>query len=118
MQFGEQVNDYIAAGGHNGNQSRQLVRHLAEDLGFQYLAAEGKEKFDDVVIQFLNSNCEQPILLECFTTPQDESDAQYILDHLIASVVPKSKQTNLIETAKAMVPQRVKRALKELLRHG
>jgi 2-succinyl-5-enolpyruvyl-6-hydroxy-3-cyclohexene-1-carboxylate synthase len=118
MQFGEQVNDYIAAGGHNGNQSRQLVRHLAEDLGFQYLAAEDKEKFDDVILQFLNFDCEHPVLLECFTTPQDESDAQYILDHLVASTVQKSKQTNLIEVAKAVVPQRVKRALKELLRHG
>ena len=118
MQFGEQVNDYIAAGGHNGNQSRQLVRHLAEDLGFLYIAAESKEKFDDVIMQFLDSKSEQPILLECFTTPQDESDAQYILDHLVASTVQKSKLTNLAEAAKAIVPQCVKRALKELLRHG
>lgn len=118
MQFGERVNDYIAAGGHNGNQSRQLVRHFAEDLGFHYLAAEGKDAFDNGIQQLLDSKSARPILLECFTTPQDESDAQYLLDHLIVSSVQKSKTLNLAASAKAMVPQRVRRAVKELLRHG
>ena len=30
--FGEAADDYIAAAGHYGNKSRQLVRHYAEDL--------------------------------------------------------------------------------------
>lgn len=118
MQFGEHVNDFIAAGGHNGNKSRQLVRHLVEDLGFQYLAVEDKDGFDGGVRQLLEPNSDKPFLLECFTTPQDESDAQYILDHLIASPSKESKRATFVDTAKAMVPQRVKNAVKELMKHG
>lgn len=113
-QFGERVNEFIAAGGHNGNQSRHLVRHLAEDLGFHYIAAEGKDHFDDIICQFLDKESKHPIIFECFTTARDESDAQYILDHLIE--LPES--ASLVKTAKAIVPKRVKRILKGFLSHG
>lgn len=33
-QFGEDTDVYIAAAGHYGNKSKDLVRHYAEDLGF------------------------------------------------------------------------------------
>ena len=117
-QFGDRVNEFIAAGGHNGNQSRHLVRHLAEDLGFHYIAAEGKDNFDDIIRQFLDQESKQPIILECFTTARDESDAQYILDHLIELPESGPSSASLVKTAKAIVPKRVKRILKGFLSHG
>ncbi len=73
-RFGEDANAYMAADGHFGNASRELVKHYAEDLGLTYLTADSKEAFHDAVKQFLAPS-DRSILLECFTRPQDESDA-------------------------------------------
>ena len=43
--FGEEADNYIAAAGHFGNKSHDLVRHYAEDLGFEYLTADNKEEY-------------------------------------------------------------------------
>lgn len=47
------ADDYIAAAGHYGNKSRQLVRHYAEDLGYEYLSAENKEDYLRQLDRFL-----------------------------------------------------------------
>lgn len=116
MQFGEHVNDYIAAGGHNGNQSRQLVRHLAEDLGFRYLAADSKERFDEHIQEFLAPGGDQPIIFECFTKPKDESDAQYALDHIYTNDSSDSSGKPFSKIVRQLVPQRVKRKIKDLIK--
>lgn len=45
-KFGEDADLFIAAAGHYGNQSKSLVKHYAEDLGFDYLCASNKEEFN------------------------------------------------------------------------
>lgn len=35
--FGDSADEFVAAAGHYGNQSPKLVKHYAEDLGFEYL---------------------------------------------------------------------------------
>ena len=42
MAFKEDVNEYMAAEGHFGRKSPCLVKHFAEDLGFEYLTASTK----------------------------------------------------------------------------
>ena len=112
--FGEQANDYIAAGGHFKNQSRDLVKHYATDLGFRYLSADDKGSFGRAMDIFLSADSEQSIVLECFTNPKLESDAQYLMMHLEESVAPNGK--SLKQMAKAVIPQRVKNAMKELMK--
>ena len=74
--FGDDADLYIAAGGHYGNKSRELVKHYAEDLGYEYMSANNKEEFLAVVDRFVTPQLtEKPMLLEVFTTNEDESDS-------------------------------------------
>ena len=80
--FGEETDNYISAAGHNGNQSSNLIKHIAEDLGYTYLSASNKEDFLKALPDFVSPEISNSIILECFTTPQDESDALYAVEHL------------------------------------
>ena len=74
--FGEDADKYIAAGGHFGNQSDRLVKHFAEDLGYEYLSARTKEEFTSLAGHFLTpETLDKPIVFEVFTETHDESDA-------------------------------------------
>ena len=74
--FGEEADAYMAARGHYGNRSHELLRHYAEDLGFEYLCATNKEEFLAAAERFTApGQAEGPMLFEVFTDSQDESDA-------------------------------------------
>lgn len=73
--FDEDADKFIAAAGHYGNKSPFLVRHIAEDLGFTYLEANGKDEFLANVGQFISVEpFEHPILFQVFTDSNDESE--------------------------------------------
>lgn len=81
--FGNDANEYMAAAGHYGNRSPQLVRHYAQDLGFKYLSATNKEEYLNALTEFITSDkCDRPILFEVFTNPEDESEAIKIANTL------------------------------------
>lgn len=109
-QFGSCTNDFIAAGGHFGNKSKLLVRHYAEDLGFKYLTASSKEEFLEVMSLFVMRESDQPILFECFTTPYEESEALRMVNTVFLQEIPPSVRL------KGFVPDRFKRAIRELVR--
>jgi len=89
-QFGEQTGDFIAAAGHYGNKSPQLVRHYAEDLGFTYLSANNKKEFLACMKTFVSPVVlERPMLFECFVDMNCDSDALEMLEHLDTSVTPE-----------------------------
>lgn len=74
--FGDDADPYMAARGHYGSQSRDLLRHYAVDLGFEYLCAEDKESYLAVLDRFVDPEPhDRPMLLEVFTDSQDESSA-------------------------------------------
>lgn len=74
--FGEDANKFMAAGGHFGQQSPQLVKHFASDLGFKYLSAKNKEEYLTHVKEFTSPQpTGQPIIFEVFTDSTDESNA-------------------------------------------
>lgn len=74
--LGDDVNKYVAAAGHFGCKSIALLRHYAEDLGFEYLSAKTKEEFDAVYPKFLRANTDgQPIVFEVFTSENNENEA-------------------------------------------
>lgn len=73
--FGEDAEPFMAAAGHFGNKSPMLVRHYAEDLGYEYLCASSKEEFLKVRERFLCPDItDKPMLLEVFTNSPEESE--------------------------------------------
>ena len=74
--FGDQADEFIAAAGHYGNQSKDLVKHYAEDLGYEYLTASNKEEFRLVYEKFIDSRItDKPMVFEVFTDSAEESSA-------------------------------------------
>lgn len=101
-KFGELADKYIAAGGHNGNKSQKLVRHFAEDLGYEYISANNKEEFLSVYERFVSPEITQSMIFEVFTDSEEESEALKIM-------------RNLMEPAFSDV---VKNSAKQLLGYG
>lgn len=84
-QLGEDAEAFLAAAGHFGNKSPQLVKLYAESLGYQYLCANNKEEFLQVVETFTSPYINnKPIIFEVFTDRKDESDALEIVLRLNA----------------------------------
>lgn len=81
-RFGMDADLYMAAAGHFGCQSKDLVKHYATDLGFEYLAASTKEELDEVAERFVNpSLTEKSMLLEVFPDYEDDVDNLDSLRH-------------------------------------
>ena len=74
--LGEAADKYVAAAGHYGNKSPELVKNYAINLGYEYLTSSNKDEFNSVINRFLTPEItEQPMLLEVFTDGDDESNA-------------------------------------------
>lgn len=108
-RFGEDSKPYMAADGHFANQSRDLVRHYATDLGLGYRAADSKAALEEALPWFLGDS-DRSLVLECFTRTEDESEAH----RLINALVPH--QTTAREAVSAALPKGVKAVLKRVLK--
>ena len=96
VQFGDRMQDYIGAGGHFGNKSKDLVRHFASDLGFAYYPVSGKEEFERTIETFLCPTLGKSAVMECFVRQKDDQAACDLLSSLegggvnsLASMLPK-----------------------------
>lgn len=102
--FGSETDAFIAAKGHFGCQSRQLIKGYAETLGFEYMCANDKEEFLSVCDRFLTpDNLTRPILLELFTNTSDEDEA-------LQRVTLISNKSKFLKSAKRIIdrPEMVK----------
>jgi hypothetical protein len=80
--FMEKADNYIAASGHYGNQSKVLVKNFAENLGFTYSSASTKEEFETLIPTFISPELsEKPILFEVFVSTHDEIQGDDIKEH-------------------------------------
>lgn len=87
------IDRYLSAGGHFGHQSPTLVRHYAEDLGYEYLSASGKEEFDKVYSRFVTPELTgKAMVFEVFTQVEDENEALYRIYNIEASAKNKAKK--------------------------
>jgi len=78
--MGDDADAFVAAAGHFGEKSPELVKSYASALGFEYLCASNKEEFTSVIDRFLTPEVsDKPMLLEAFTDSKDESDALQML---------------------------------------
>lgn len=102
-KFGNEADAFIAAGGHYGNKSRELVKHYAEDLGFEYMSASSKKEYLQQVDKFCSPEIgDKPMIFEVFTTNEDEDEALKIM-------------RNLGTTQSSLMKKAVKNAAKEVL---
>ena len=109
--LGHEAYPYICAEGHYGKQSPKLIRHYAEDLGFIYLTASGKEEYEKVLPDFLNPSSEKPILLEAFTKDTDENTALKIM-----STIRQSRKEQSKEAVKRLIGEETYGKLKKIFK--
>ena len=111
--FGDEADKYIAAAGHYGNKSHQLVRHYAEDLGYEYLFADTKEEYLQNLERFLTPEItNSPMLFEVFTNNEDESEAIRVMRNLNVSTKGMLKnvlKNTLGEKGKSLVKEIIKK---------
>lgn len=90
------VQKYIAAEGHFGHKSPDLVRHYATDLGYEYMSAWSKEDFAKCYERFITPELtDKPMIFECFTNPGDENEAlhrMWSIENTPASLKREAKQ--------------------------
>lgn len=92
-KFGDEVDPYIAASGHYGCQSKELVKHYAEDLGFEYMSASSKGEYLDHLDCFCSDQIgDKPMILEVFTNHSEESEALHIIRNLEVDAGSKAKK--------------------------
>ena len=92
--FGDVADQYIAAAGHYGNKSHRLVKHYAEDLGYEYVSASNKDEFLGNLDRFVSPQLtDKPMLFEIFTSNVDESDALKMMYNILcdSNIVIKQK---------------------------
>lgn len=88
--FGDDADKYIAAGGHYGNKSTTLIKHYAQDLGFEYICASNKEEFESVYSKFINPEIgDKPVLFEVFTESSSESEAIRLVRNVVHEIEVK-----------------------------
>lgn len=113
--LGEDVDPFIAAPGHYGNKSRELVKHFAKNLGFEYLSADNKEDYLSKMYSFLNPNItERPILFEVFTDSINESNALKSINHIIEDIPSSTDKAKKI--AKDILGEKNVRTLKKIIK--
>ena len=111
-QFGEDADKFMAAAGHYGNKSLQLLRHYAEDLGYEYMKASDKEEYLINIDRFLISDItDKPMLFEVFTNNENESDALKQMNTLISETSSKIEQS-----IKKIIPAPVKNVLRKVVK--
>lgn len=92
-KLGQEADAYVAARGHYGNQSHELLKHYAQDLGFEYMSASNKQEYLANLNRFVTSkHTEKPMLFEVFTNSQDESEALRMMSTLEVSATETAKK--------------------------
>lgn len=90
--LGDAADAYIAARGHYGNKSHQLLKHYSQDLGFEYMSADNKKEFLEFLSRFTTvEQTDRPMLFEIFTDSQNESDALRMISTLETNVAGVAK---------------------------
>lgn len=115
-RFGEDADAFMAAAGHFGNKSKLLMRHIAEDWGYEYLSCGNKEEFLSVLDHFLNPEfTSKPMLLEAFTESEDESMALETIMNFKYSAKELEKQ-KIKQTVKKVLGEKTVETVKKMLK--
>ena len=105
---------FFAAGGHNGNKSREVLKNFAKGLGFEYLKAETKDEYL-ANLDYLVSpkQHDKPLIFEIFVNVKDEDFAYEATKKTITST--KSVAKNL---ARNVLGEKNYVGIKRILKKG
>ena len=112
---GEKVHDFISAKGHFGAKSSVLLKHFAEDLGFKYMSASSKDEFMSASEEFTRPEMDKPMILECFTSAEEDRKALDVLRHKV-SYEDGTVVSGLKSVARVVLPTGVKDMLKAAIK--
>ena len=82
-EYDVDMDEFVAGAGHFGNKSSNLVRYYAESLGFKYLSVSTIDELKKKLYDFIKIDSDKPILMEVFSTAQNQSDAWEKISHLV-----------------------------------
>lgn len=115
QMLGDDADDYIAAGGHFGNQSPKVVKNFVESLGFEYICAKNKNEFYQFCEYFFNPTIlNKPIVFEVFTKSEDESEALKKIRNIKYNKFEKIK-SNSKSAIKAKIKSSGLKVIKDML---
>jgi 2-succinyl-5-enolpyruvyl-6-hydroxy-3-cyclohexene-1-carboxylate synthase len=109
-QWGSEADRFIAAAGHFGNKSPDLVRNYVKALDIEYLSASTKEEFSESADMFFSSQeRKSPMLLEVFVSSEDEDRALKLISGVAADRLTRFRN------GAARINERAKQAVKTLI---
>lgn len=88
-QFGDEADAYIAAKGHNGFRSNELMKNICNKYGITYLSCSSKKEYLEYRDMWVNFS--EPILLEVFVNDTDESNALKLMNSILINTSLKAK---------------------------
>ena len=106
------INPYVAAIGHNGAKSKELIRNYAQALGMTYISASNKEEFVSNLPQWLATG--KSVVYEVFTEEKDEE----IVFSMLRSILGErrtSPQSELKRKIKKVIGAENAHQLKKML---
>ena len=108
--FGNDADKYMAAAGHFGNKSPNLIKHYAKDLGYEYLTASNKKEYLENIKKFIGIS-PRSIIFEVFT---DMDAERHALEILLTLASPSSEEKSKL-MAKRILGERGINAVKKIL---
>lgn len=79
--FGKDADSFVAAAGHNGYKSLDLVRNVSKNLNVNYLSASSKDEFLSAVNQWIEP-CDKATVFEVFVEENGDVSALRIINML------------------------------------
>ena len=106
-RFGVKTNVYVAAQGHNGNQSKELVRGICKNLEILYISSSNKEEYLNNERYWIEKH-DKPVIHEIFFFFLSEQLAMDMINHI---AVDKRKRT-LYMIKNSFIAKMMRRMLK------
>lgn len=110
--LGNQVDTFVAAKGHYGNKSENLLKHYSEDLGYEYMSAGNKEEFLSHLSRFVDTKAHTRMMLEVFTDTENESNALSSIQSIM-----ESKDAGIKSAIISVIGDKGVKAVKKFLKH-
>lgn len=116
-QFGDDANQFMAAMGHYGQKSPELVKNYAINLGFEYVAVPNKETYLENLDHFVYPELlDKPILYEVFTDYHDESEALRLINHIVEDDSTPTASEVVKNMAKELLGDKCVKTIKHFLK--
>lgn len=115
--LGEDGKMCLAAAGHFGKQSKSLVKHYAEDLGYEYLSASTKEEFFRHKAYVLSEkHLDKPIVFEVFIANEKDEEVSYQLITTLERDNSVILKKNLKTAVKSVVGEKSIKTIKSIIK--